>query len=37
MFAAKTLSKMVPPGLTFGEYCVKFVTFHQPAERAVMK
>jgi len=37
MFAAKTLSKMVPSGLTFGEHCVEFVIFHKPVESGVLK
>jgi len=37
MFAAKTLSKMVPSGLTFGEHCVKLGISHRPAESGVMK
>jgi len=37
MVATKTLSKMVPSGLTSGEHCVKHVVSSQLAENAVMK
>jgi hypothetical protein len=36
IFSAKILQKMTPPGLTFGEHCVKFGTHQQLIEGNVL-
>jgi len=37
MFAAKTLLKMAPPGLTFGEHCVDFKQGADPSTMAACR